>query len=223
MDRVSAIVDPERRLALAYAPRDRRQALAVLWALDERLGAIVAATREAMLGEIRLAWWRDALGAIAVGAPPGEPLLEALAPVARDHRLAPEALARLTGGWAALLVPMPLERDALTIHARDRGITLFTLSAAILGRSHPGLEDAGASWALIDLAARISDRATADTARALAAEHLAGPERRRWPKPLRALGVLTALARHDCRASSPRTQGAPRRLALAFWAGMTGR
>ena len=65
------IADPERRLALAYAPRDRRGALAVLWALDERLGSIVAATREAMLGEIRLAWWRDALAGLDEITPAG--------------------------------------------------------------------------------------------------------------------------------------------------------
>ena len=63
------IVDPERRLALAYARRADRAALALLWALDERLGAIVAATHEEMLGTIRLAWWRDALAALEQGAP----------------------------------------------------------------------------------------------------------------------------------------------------------
>lgn len=223
MNWVSEIVDPERRLALAYAPRDRRQALAVLWALDERLGAIVAATREAMLGEIRLAWWRDALETLETSAPRGEPLLEAAAPLVRAHRLTPADLARLADGWTALLGPLPLERASLAAHGEERGAVLFRLSAAILGGGHSGLDDAGASWALVDLASRIQDRATAEAACALAGERMARLGAGRWQRPLRSLAVLTALARRDCRTGRSRRQGAPGRLALALWSGVTGR
>lgn len=223
MDWVSHIVDPERRLALSYAPREARQALALLWALDERLGAIVAATREEMLGQIRLAWWRDALAALEEGAPAGEPLLEGLAELLHARNLSPVELARLPEGWTALLVPMPLDAEALGAHAEGRGAALFALSGAILGADHAALADAGSAWALIDLGARVRDRATAEAARILAGEHLSALGRQRWPKPLHPLAVLAMLARHDQRTGFPRRQGSPRRLALALRAGMFGR
>ncbi len=222
MDWVSHIADPERRLALSYAPRETRQALALLWALDERLGAIVAATREEMLGQIRLAWWRDALAALGEGAPAGEPLLEGLAEILHAKNLPPVELARLPEGWAALLAPMPLDVEALGAHATARGAMLFASSAAILGADHAGLGCAGSAWALINLGARISDRATAEAARTRAGEYLSALGRQRWPKPLRPLAVLAALARHDQRSGFPRRQGSPRRLALALRAGLFG-
>ena len=40
--------DPERALALVYAPQDRREALAVLFRLDERMGQVLAAAHEPM-------------------------------------------------------------------------------------------------------------------------------------------------------------------------------
>lgn len=223
MDWISEIADPERRLALAYAPRDRRAALAALWVLDERLGAIVAATREPMLGEIRLAWWREGLEALNLGAPAGEPLLERLAGMVRDHRMDPAELARLAEGWSALLGPLPLPPEALAAHADGRGAVLFALSADLLGDRHDDLREAGAAWALTDLAARISDRATADAARVLAAERISRLDRRRWPTRLRPLAILSALARHDCRAGLPRAQGSPYRVALALWSAISRR
>lgn len=223
MDWVARIADPERRLALAYAPRDRRGDLALLWALDERLGAIVAATREETLGRIRLAWWREALEALPKGAPAGEPLLEGLFSLLETHGLSPTRLACLPDGWAALLGAMPLEQDALKDHARERGAALFELSAAILNCAGAGIEHAGAAWALIDLAARVRDHATREAARTLAGDELRTGGRSRWARPLRPLAVLAALARHDHRHGFPRRQGAPRRLAIALRAGMIGR
>ena len=217
------IVDPERRLALAYAPREWRRALALLWALDERLGAIVAATREPMLGEIRLAWWRDRLAAIDIRALAGEPLLEGLEPIARLCRLSPNELARLPQGWMALLGALPLERGALLAHGDERGGVLFRLSARLLGMDHAAAADAGAAWALLDIAARFRDPSTVTLARALAAEKLGNVQGTSWPRPLRPLAVLMALARLDSRAGSRRRQGSPRRLATALWAGVTGR
>jgi 15-cis-phytoene synthase len=223
MDWVAQIADPERRLALSYAPREKRQALALLWALDERLGAIVAATREETLGQIRLAWWRDALAALAERAPAGEPLLEALFPIVQAGTLFPAELARLPEGWTVLLAPTPFGTEVLEAHAKERGATLFGLSSAILGCTHGVIEGAGSAWALIDLGARVSDARTAQVARLRAGERLSAMEPGRLPKPLRPLAVLTALARHDQRAGFPRRQGSPKRLAIALKAGMLGR
>ena len=65
---------PERELAVAYARRTVRQSLSTLFALDERLGTIVARAREPGIGMIRLLWWRDAL--IALGFTRSTPAAE---------------------------------------------------------------------------------------------------------------------------------------------------
>jgi phytoene synthase len=222
-DWVAGIADPERRLALAYAPRDRRADLALLWALDERLGAVVAATHEEMIGRIRLAWWREALEVFGQGAPAGEPLLEGLFSLLQRRGVSAAALARLPEGWAALLGAMPLDAGSLESHAEERGAALFALSAAILDGDGPGVANAGAAWALTDLAARISDSETAGAARSLAGERLNASGGARWARALRPLAILTALARHDHRRGFPRRQGSPRRLAIVIRAGMIGR
>ena len=72
-------LDPDRRLALAYAPAFARPALEALWRLDVTLGAALAAGREPMVSRIRLAWWREALERLDREAPPPEPVLAALA------------------------------------------------------------------------------------------------------------------------------------------------
>jgi 15-cis-phytoene synthase len=218
------IADPERRLALAYAPADVRATLAMLWALDERLGAIVAATREAMLGEIRLTWWRDALLALEQGPPQGEPLLGALWHAVKGHGLSPTALAELPGGWSALLDPMPLSPEAIDRHARGRGGVLFDMSARLLGDPEPDVAAAGAAWALADLASRVSDPETARCARMAGKTCLEEAGSLRWSRRLRPLAILTALARRDCAApDSRRRQGSPGRLMQVIWSGMTGR
>ncbi|MFN3288220.1 MAG: squalene/phytoene synthase family protein, partial [Sphingomonadaceae bacterium] len=63
-----------------WARREARPGLAALFALDLALWDVVATTTDARIGEIRLAWWRERLEAVAGGeAPPAQPVLLALA------------------------------------------------------------------------------------------------------------------------------------------------
>lgn len=212
-----SVQDPERRLALAYASRDLREGLALLWALDEQMGAILASVRDPMLAELRLAWWREALEGLARGEAQVDPILRGIARLPVD----PEALARLADGWIALLGDLPLENEAIRVHAAERGGVLFGQAVRLLGGNHDGLEAAGEAWALVDLAARISDAETAAAARCLACEQLAAVKGR-WPRTLRPLAVLTALARRDATRAANRQQGAPGRLLRAIIAGISG-
>lgn len=211
------VQDPERRLALAYASPDRRDGLALLWALDEQMGAILASVRDPMLAELRLAWWREALEGLARGEAQVDPILRGIAGLPID----PAALARLANGWIALLGDLPLAGDAIHEHAAERGGVLFGQAARLLGGEHAGLEAAGEAWALVDLAARISDAETAAAARHMARERLAAVKGC-WPRTLRPLAVLTALARRDAMRSGARQQGAPGRLFRAIIAGISG-
>lgn len=63
---------------MVAVPRDRRAAMADLWALAERLTKLLADAREPMIGQIKLAWWRDMMAMLAndpAALPKGEPLL----------------------------------------------------------------------------------------------------------------------------------------------------
>ena len=213
-----APADPERALALAYAPAAARDALGALFRLDERLGDIVRTTSEPMLGQMRLTWWHDALA--AEESPRGEPLLDELRGIGELDRA---RLARLAEGWEELLQPLPLSESVIEAFAHDRGGALFESAARLLGAGAAEVEQAGEGWALVDLAFNISDRETAERALAIARERLS--PRRRWSRALRPLGLLALLAERDARAGlgRPRRQGSPGRVTRALWHGVTGR
>ena len=67
--------DPRVMVAV---PQSRRAAMAALWGLAARLTKLLIDAREPLIGQIKLAWWRDMAAMIASdpGAlPKGEPLL----------------------------------------------------------------------------------------------------------------------------------------------------
>ncbi|MFC4668499.1 squalene/phytoene synthase family protein [Seohaeicola nanhaiensis] len=59
--------DPERFLATMAAPVAARRVLFPLYAMNVEVSRAPWVTAEAMIAEMRLQWWRDALGEIAVG------------------------------------------------------------------------------------------------------------------------------------------------------------
>jgi 15-cis-phytoene synthase len=215
------LADPESGLALAYAPREHRAALALLWGLDERLGAVLRAARDPMIRAIRLAWWREALEALDHRAGPGEPLLDAIAARLLPAGLSGKALAGIEEGWAALAEDIP-DMEALSHHAALRGGRLFALSAQLLGAGTADVRSAGEGWALIDIMPAL-DQAEREGARLMARERLGGGGAR-WPRALRPLAVLSALARHDAMAppGTERRPGSPARVARAMKTGILG-
>ena len=213
-DRLSRMLleaDPDRFLAAVHSPARLRPALTALFALDITMGGIVAATKEVGLGQIRLAWWREALQHLDRAPPPGEPVLQAL----HDHVLplgvSGSALAGMEEGWVALLLAPSLDdRAALGEHAAMRGGRLFTLAAQILGGGTDAAR-AGEGWALADLSHRLSDDAGKAAARAMAAERLSG-----WRIPAgagaaRGLFALAAMARDDVSSADRPRRFGPRR------------
>jgi phytoene synthase len=224
-ERLMRPADPERALALAYAPASARPALAVLWQLDERLAGIVATTREERLGAIRLAWWREALEKLDSAPPPDEPLLKSVAAELIARGVSGAALGGIADGWAGLLAPLPLDPGALETHATERGRALFRVAGGLLGDTQPQLDAAGEGWALVDLAFHVSDRETAAAALAAARGRLDGISSWRWPTRLRALGALAVLAAGDAASglSGDRRPASPARVGRALLHRVTGR
>lgn len=218
-------VDPERALALAYAPKRWQGGLAALLALDATLGQILRTTREPLVGQMRLTWWHEALVALDHAPPPAQPVLQALAAEVVPHGVTGAMLAGMVDGWEVLLDPDPLTRLALENYAKARGGTVFALAGRLLGASgqDPVLL-AGQGWALADLA-----RHSRDTAALLpgemAAAALAEAMRQRWSPAARALGALAHIARMDMALppTVPAPVGAPRRVIRLAWHRFTGR
>ena len=118
-------LSPPERLAIAYAPRALRPAWTGLLALDHRLADTARPGRDAIMIQLRLAWWRDRLAEPAGCWPRGEPLLAVLA--AWDSERA--ALTALVDGWEAQVVGedggVALDRaraDAIVTLARMSGL-----------------------------------------------------------------------------------------------------
>lgn len=214
---IEPIADPERALSLAYARPEARNALALIWRVDEQLAQIVATTATPAVGQMRLTWWHNALEALAPESAPAEPLLRELAaePLVRPAMLLPTIDA-----WEVLLDPLPLDEAQVAAHA-ERGAALYAAAAQALGGAGE-VEQAGRLWALVDLAFRISDPTTAG--RALAqARALVTQVPRHWARPLRPLGLLALLARRDAVAGlGQRRQGAPARVMRSIGFGLFG-
>lgn len=212
-------IDPETELAIAHSPRDAQPAMRGLWALDLRLGELVRAAREPMLGEIRLTWWHDALSRLRDGGQ-RDPLLIELA----SSRLDPTKLASIANGWAELLAPPPLDDAALLAFAQARGGELFLAAGELLHGEGRQLGEAGEGWALADFAFHCSDEDSRQRAFSLARPRLEAAFAERWPKPLRPLGMVAALALRDVRAGAPPVRrGSPARQWRMIRHRLTGR
>lgn len=209
--------DPERGLALAYAPDDgRRAALSALLALDAALGDVVRSTTQPALGQIRLAWWREQLVKLDTAAPPAMPVLEALAADVLPRGVAGAALSAIVDGWDVLIEEEALDDAALERFADERGGQLFALAAAVLGGDGAVARRLGRGWALFDLARHQSDNGVAARADGLARAALAGS----LGGVARSLGMLALSARLEL-AGVP--QGGPKRAARLMWFGLAGR
>lgn len=210
-------LDPDRQLALAYVPARARPAVDALWRLDATFATILAAGRDPMVSRLRLAWWREALDALDAGEPPAEPLLQALAAHVLPAGVGGAELARMEEGWEILLSDQPLTADEQGRYAALRGGLLFDCSARLLGVPDFPVATSGALWALVDLARHSGGR---DEVRIPRAE-----SQDRWPRALRPLGMLAALARRDAdRLGEPwEAQGRPARMLRMIRHRLTGR
>ena len=202
---------------MAYTPAGTREAFGALLAFDAHLGRLVAGAKEPLVGQIRLAWWREELEKPAAARAVGSPELGALG----KHWEGEEAtLIQLVNGWERLLGPAPLPGEAIGEFAAARGACFAALErfGASPGRSeHSAL--AGRRWALADLAGKTSDPRERDLCQAMFAET---PRPARLPRLLRGLAVLEGLATRAMERGEPLLEGRGGALA-AMRLGLLGR
>ena len=191
----------EAQLALAHTPLKVREALRIFLELDSRLARIVAGTSEPMLGQMRLAWWRETLALEADKRPGGDAVLDAIGEIWRGEE---PTLITLVDGWEAMLAE---ELDAEAVHGFADGRSApFPAIARMAGEGEGFARSAGRRWAMIDAAVHVG----AGTERDLLIEVARSEANRnpRLPRSLRGLAVLDALARRSlARGGRPLMEG----------------
>lgn len=187
-------------LALAHSPAALRGPLRIFFELDARLVRIVAGTREPMLGQMRLAWWRDMLAQEVGARPRGDGVLDGIGVYWLGHEA---ALAALVDGWEEMLAG-ELTREEAERFGSGRAEPFAAL--ARMAQLDPASVLAPARrWALVDAALHVNDGAERDALLTLAREAAPSP---RLARPLRGLSVLDALARRSlARGGRPLMEG----------------
>ena len=179
-----------------------------MFGIEDALAEVVASASQPALGAIKLAWWREALERLDVQPPPPEPRLQAAASQLLQRGITGRELSHLEEGWAVLLDAEPDAEVAL-----DRGARLFSLAGRLLGDgSVEGLDSAGRLYAAGDLHRRKMALAPLFVATKLP----------RFPKRLRPLTAMAALARRDLR-EMVEPEGTPARAWTLLRHRLTGR
>ena len=214
-DKLLESLGPVNRLALAYAPAKARVQLVALLALDMRLAGIVRNSREPMLAQLRLAWWREQLAGDTARWPEGEPLLTALRSWEGRHA----ALMPLVEGWEAMTGTAPLPEEAFMKLANARG-------AAFAGLADDPAAAAnairlGRNWALADISSRLSN--AQERAMVLALAKAQDWRSAPLPRRLRPLVVLHGLAARSLRAGENGVRLSPFSLLAVIRLGLLGR
>ncbi|MFA7307965.1 MAG: squalene/phytoene synthase family protein [Hyphomicrobium sp.] len=144
---------PDRYYAALFAPAAVRDDLIALAAFDGEIARIGQIITDAALGEIRVAWWRDALlGSERPADLTGNPVLDQFADVVRRHQLSHAALdAYFEAHMAALFADPPADDAAMDESFRAIDGTPLAFALQILH----GPLDAGANN-LIAAASRAS-------------------------------------------------------------------
>ncbi len=179
------------------------------------MGDVLQTTREPMVGQIRLAWWRERLEELGVGpgAPP-EPRLLAVERELLPRGIKGAELARLERGWVSLFDPFPWEvgtSEAIWF----RGRLLFALAADLMERTDDAIEGAGGLWALVDTARHCSDAPSREMLMSQARTFARGLSGSRFSAKLRPLSMLAVLAVRDLAGPPFEAEGRPGR-ALAL-------
>jgi 15-cis-phytoene synthase len=149
--------DPDRFWATLFAPAATRPHLFALYAFNFEVARVREAVREAVLGEIRLQWWRDALQGEARGDVRANPIAAALDDAVVRFRLPRQALVDLVDARVFDLYddPMPTLND-LEGYCGETSSALIRLASLVLvDGGDPGSPDAaghaGLAYALTGL------------------------------------------------------------------------
>ncbi len=189
-ERVVRDGDRDRYIASLFAPADRRPHLHALYAFDCELSLVPHRVHEALAGEMRLQWWRDALAGEARGDPAAHPVAAALLDTVARCALPIEPLNALIDARALDLYDDPLSNlEELVTHGRHTASTVFDSAARILDRDANVVDVAGPAGIAATLVGTLQSLAHRETRIAIAPTDLVARAReeldrarRHWPE-----------------------------------------
>jgi phytoene synthase len=183
------------KIALGYCPIAQRGALGAALALDYRLSQLVARTTEVLLGQMRLAWWRETLQHPLAARPQGDAVLDAIGVHCAGREA---ALIAMIDGWEVFLIADNLHPSAIQSFGRQRSAFFGELFPDhFSAEEEERIAVAAFRWAIADAAAGVSD--ASERAALIAAGAACPSSNKRLPKALRSLAVLDALSRRALR------------------------
>lgn len=212
LDAKLAQQDPDRWLSSRFvADPAARADLVALYSLDNELAGVARKVRDPLVGEMRLAWWREALGGlISTGDTRGHAVLEALKPAT----LPMDAVAGLPDRYIDALAPAEGD-EALLARIDETDGVVMALAALRLDPAARVEQVADAARALTLARTGQADRAAAREALRRGQGALAGLPAAAFPAVAHA-----ALATAYAGGGKPGPLG--KRLRIT-WAVLTGR
>jgi phytoene/squalene synthetase len=141
--------DPARFTALLAAPPAARPALATLYAFNLEIARAPWASKEPMIAEMRLQWWRDALEDVCLGTIRAHEVMQPLATLITTKNLPIDVLDRMVEARRWDIYSDAFEDEAaFDAYLNDTAGSLMWLSGKALGAgdaAEPALRDFG--WA----------------------------------------------------------------------------
>lgn len=174
-------------MIVPLVPLAQRDAVKLLWRLDNRLAEMAGAGKEPALRQIRLRWWADQLRLTESGTVSPEPLLADVVESGLAAQLGSAKLSALAEAWM----------DAADGEADPQhGALLFELTAQMLGTDvTPELGSAGRLWAGVAHCLRHDGSTASEAPSGWDALNAAAVSVRHLPRPLAALtGLVRAIA-----------------------------
>ena len=149
--------DHDRYLTALFAPASERRGLFALYAFNQEVARTAEVVSEAMLGEIRLQWWRDAIGEIFAGKPREHLVVAELAALRSAAAVKQADFETLIEGRAADLdQDPPADLAALEQYLEATSASLMRLALQASGAeidetAEKAARHLGIAWGLIGL------------------------------------------------------------------------
>ncbi len=157
MDDLDSLIrrtDEDRWLASRFAPADARAKLMAIYAVNYEIARSAEVVSDAAIGDIRLAWWREALGEIhASQAPRAHPALQAYAAAMAEANLLP-LWQRLIGAREKDLEAAPFAAWAdldVYLDATAGGVMRLALAACETASNTECVSAAARAWGSVGL------------------------------------------------------------------------
>jgi phytoene synthase len=126
--------DPDRYFSVLFAPRETRLYLMALYAFNYEIARVGETVREPMMGEIRLAWWRETVEGARGGNPRAHDLAQALSALLAQFDLPQSLFDEMVEARSFDVLPDRFGTvGALEAYGAATAGSLIRLAARILG------------------------------------------------------------------------------------------